>query len=41
MHLAMENSAFCGTDELVSNIGKSNQSGKFLNLVNLVPHYND
>jgi len=41
MHLAMENSAFRGTDELVSNIGKSNQSGKFLNLVNLVSHYNE
>jgi len=38
MHLAMENS---GTDELVSNISISNQSGKFLNLVNLVYHYNE
>ncbi|XP_025413811.1 uncharacterized protein LOC112685953 [Sipha flava] len=38
---AMENSAFRGTDEIVSNIGKSNQSGKFLNLVNLISHYNE
>jgi hypothetical protein len=41
MHLAMENSAFRGTDKIVFKIDISNQSGKFLNLVNLIPHYNE
>ncbi|KAL4126085.1 hypothetical protein QTP88_010314 [Uroleucon formosanum] len=41
MHLAMEGSAFRGADELVSSIGKSNDSGKFLNLVKLVSNYNE
>lgn len=34
MHLASEGSAFRGSGELIENIGKSNQSGKFLNLIN-------
>uniref|UniRef100_A0A2S2PS81 Zinc finger MYM-type protein 1 n=1 Tax=Schizaphis graminum TaxID=13262 RepID=A0A2S2PS81_SCHGA len=41
MHLASEGSAFRGNDELIENIGKSNQSGKFLNLINLISHYNE
>lgn len=41
MHLAMEGSAFRGTNEIVSRVGTSNRSGKFLNLVNLVSHYNE
>ncbi|KAL4154154.1 hypothetical protein QTP88_001987 [Uroleucon formosanum] len=41
MHLASEGSAFRGSDELIENIRKSNQSGKFLNLINLISHYNE
>lgn len=41
MHLAMEGSAFRGTNEIVSSAGTSNRSGKFLNLFNLVSHYNE
>jgi len=40
-HLASEGSAFRGSDKLIENIGKSNQSGKFLNLLNLISHYNE
>jgi len=36
MHFASEGSTFRGSDELVENIGKSNQSGKFLNLINIL-----
>ncbi|KAL4153931.1 hypothetical protein QTP88_001764 [Uroleucon formosanum] len=41
MNLASEGSAFRGSGELIENIGKSNQSGKFLNLINLISHYNE
>ncbi|KAF0703446.1 Uncharacterized protein FWK35_00032722, partial [Aphis craccivora] len=32
MHLAMDGSAFRGSNEVISSVGTSNQSGKFLNL---------
>ncbi|KAF0710596.1 Uncharacterized protein FWK35_00036342, partial [Aphis craccivora] len=41
MHLAMDGSAFRGSNEIISSVGTSNQSGKFLNLVNLVSHYHE
>lgn len=41
MHLAMDGSAFRGSNEIISSVGTSNRSGKFLNLVNLVSHYHE
>ncbi|KAL4107535.1 hypothetical protein QTP88_017867 [Uroleucon formosanum] len=41
MHLAMDSSAFRGSNEIISSVGTSNRSGKFLNLVNQVSHYHE
>ncbi|KAL4083909.1 hypothetical protein QTP88_029225 [Uroleucon formosanum] len=41
MHLAMDGSAFRGYNEIISSVGTSNRSGKFLNLVNLGSHYHE
>jgi len=37
----MDESVFRGSNEIISSVGTSNQSGKFLNLINLVSHYHE
>lgn len=41
MHLTMKGNALRGTNENISNLGESNQSGKFFNMINLKSRYNE